>query len=68
MTHKLVDFTQSATRLSGQTAILLGWRPDEFWRATPAELHAVVTALLPPECTLMDRSTLSQLQGHFPDG
>jgi hypothetical protein len=26
---------------------LLGWRPDEFWAATPAELAAVLTALAP---------------------
>ena len=25
---------------------LLGWRPDEFWRATPAELAAVIEALV----------------------
>jgi hypothetical protein len=24
---------------------LLGWRPDEFWAATPAELAAVLTAM-----------------------
>lgn len=31
-------FGEAAAALSGVTARLLGWRPDEFWRATPAEL------------------------------
>ena len=29
-------------RLAGLAGALLGWRPDEFWRATPAELAAVL--------------------------
>lgn len=36
----------AALRLSGLAARLLGWKPDEFWAATPAELAA---ALAPPE-------------------
>lgn len=39
-------FGPSALKLYGITARLLGWRPDEFWAATPAELAA---ALAPPE-------------------
>lgn len=35
-----------ARRLAGVAARLLGWRPDEFWGATPAELAA---ALLPED-------------------
>jgi len=31
-----------ARRLSGLAARLLGWRPGEFWDATPAELAAVL--------------------------
>jgi len=31
-------FAHAATRLAGIAARLLGWRPGEFWRATPAEL------------------------------
>jgi hypothetical protein len=37
---------QSALKLYGLAARLLGWRPQEFWSATPAELNA---ALTPPE-------------------
>ena len=28
----------AARRLAGAAAQLLGWRPDDFWDATPAEL------------------------------
>jgi hypothetical protein len=38
-------FGAAALRLSGVAARLLGWRPAEFWAATPAELAA---ALAPP--------------------
>lgn len=30
-----------ATRLAGLVPRLLGWRPDDFWCATPAELAAI---------------------------
>lgn len=33
-------FGAAALRLSGLAARLLGWRPGEFWAATPAELAA----------------------------
>lgn len=39
-------FGPSALKLYGLAARLLGWRPGEFWAATPAELTA---ALAPPE-------------------
>ena len=38
--------TVREARLGGGLAgALLGWRPDEFWRATPAELAAVLEAM-----------------------
>lgn len=36
-------FGPGAGRLAGMAGRWLGWRPDEFWRATPAELAAVLT-------------------------
>ena len=33
-------FGDLALRLSALAARLLGWRPDHFWSATPAELTA----------------------------
>ncbi|MET1755028.1 phage tail assembly chaperone [Novosphingobium sp. RD2P27] len=38
------SFGHLAAVLSGLAARNLGWRPDEFWRATPAELAAALTA------------------------
>jgi uncharacterized phage protein (TIGR02216 family) len=35
-------FGSGALRLSGVAARLLGWRPEDFWRATPAELAAAL--------------------------
>lgn len=37
-------FADQAGRLAGQVALLLGWRPAEFWQATPAELGAIFAA------------------------
>lgn len=31
-------FSASASRLAALAAQVLGWRPHEFWAATPAEL------------------------------
>lgn len=39
-------FAAAAGQLAGLAGRFLGWRPDEFWNATPAELAAI---LLPPE-------------------
>ena len=33
-----MTFAAVATRLAGLAARVLGWRPHEFWAATPAEL------------------------------
>lgn len=63
------SFRELAIRLSGETALLWGWRPDEFWSATPAEVANIVTAMnggssgTPP-----DREQLAELMKEFPDG
>lgn len=33
-----MTFAHAAARLAGLAAQVLGWRPREFWAATPAEL------------------------------
>lgn len=60
----------SAGRLAGVAGAVLGWRPDEFWLATPAELAAILAAMagegaaaLPP-----DAGTCARLMEMFPDG
>ena len=61
-------FSESAGRLAGLAGALLGWRPDEFWRATPAELGAVLGAMTgPAEGEGVGRSDLARLMERFPD-
>lgn len=38
-------FTPAAARLAGLAGALLGWRPGEFWDATPAELAGILGAI-----------------------
>jgi hypothetical protein len=61
-------FVETATRLAGITAALLGWRPNEFWAATPAELATIIAALAPQTEAAADGDTLSRLKELFPDG
>jgi Phage tail assembly chaperone protein, TAC len=61
-------FGESAARLAGMAGALLGWRPHEFWDATPAELAAIISALSPPQEGAADGVTLNRLQELFPDG
>ncbi|PAX07008.1 phage tail assembly chaperone [Sphingomonas lenta] len=67
-------FAPAAVRLAGLAGALLGWSPEAFWRATPAELGAVVRALArngaeeaedaaPPDARLIAR-----MREEFPDG
>jgi uncharacterized phage protein (TIGR02216 family) len=60
-------FGDSAARLAGLAGALLGWRPEDFWRATPAELGAVLGAMLGPREEAAGRSDLDRLMERFPD-
>lgn len=60
-------FADAAARLAGLAGALLGWRPDEFWRATPAELASVIGALTTNAELAGDQSLLSRLKEQFPD-
>jgi uncharacterized phage protein (TIGR02216 family) len=60
--------SEAAARLTGLAGALLGWRPEEFWRATPAELGAVLEAMLGSgEGETASRSDLERLMQKFPD-
>ena len=61
-------FSEAAGRLAGMAGALLGWRPDEFWRATPAELAAVLAALNGGSAAPVTRAELNRLEERFPDG
>ncbi|NNM76648.1 phage tail assembly chaperone [Sphingomonas sp. ID1715] len=60
-------FAANALRLSGLAGVLLGWRPGEFWEATPAELAAVFAALRPPGEAIVGEDELVRLKERFPD-
>jgi uncharacterized phage protein (TIGR02216 family) len=59
-------FSDSAARLAGQAGVLFHWRPEEFWRATPAELASLFRALA-PEAGGLGRRELADLMERFPD-
>ena len=61
-------FSEAARRLAGLAGALLGWRPDEFWAATPDELAAVLEAMAGGRSAGVDRSDLERLERMFPDG
>jgi Phage tail assembly chaperone protein, TAC len=60
------EFAATAKQLSGQTAMLLNWRPDDFWNATPAELAAILSAFS-TDADAADGATLTGLMELFPD-
>jgi uncharacterized phage protein (TIGR02216 family) len=47
---------------------LLGWRPEEFWKATPAELAGVLEALGGSPRPGVDSGDLARLMERYPDG
>jgi uncharacterized phage protein (TIGR02216 family) len=61
-------FSEAAARLAGMAGALLGWRPDEFWRATPAELAGVLAARTGGDAVPVTRDELAKLKERFPDG
>jgi uncharacterized phage protein (TIGR02216 family) len=62
-----MTFAQNARRLFGQTVLLLGWRPHEFWGATPEELASILAAMTPPDEAPIDSQSIRQLMAQFPD-
>ncbi|MPT49094.1 MAG: phage tail assembly chaperone [Sphingobium sp.] len=66
-------FSSVAARLAGLAGVYLGWGPDAFWAATPAEMEAIMRVMLgmdveghgtvPPS-----RNDIARLQEIFPDG
>ncbi len=64
-----MSFSASAARLSGLAGVVLGWRPAEFWAATPEELAALMGALTrETRDQPVTSAALQQMQEHFPDG
>jgi len=62
-----VRFAENAALLCGHCALLFGWRPDEFWRMTPAELQSVIGALPDQNDVPPDAALFAKLKQQFPD-
>jgi uncharacterized phage protein (TIGR02216 family) len=60
-------FGDAALRLAGLAGVIFGWRPEEFWQATPAELAALLQAAAPAD-TPPAADVLHALKERFPDG
>lgn len=58
------SFGAGASRLAGLAAQWLGWRPDEFWRATPAELSSALTPPVQAASAPLRREELNQMMEH----
>nr|WP_285840110.1 phage tail assembly chaperone [Sphingopyxis alaskensis] len=50
-------------------ARVAGWRPDDFWAATPADVRAVLAGWIDAgDAARFDRAALSAMMEQFPDG
>ncbi len=62
-------FADAARRCCALSARLLGWRPGEFWTATPAELGmALADPADPAAHTPPDRDLIARMMECNPDG
>lgn len=62
-------FGPAALTLAGVAARVLGWRPDDFWAATPADVAAVLAAWRDGDDGAgVDRTGLAAMMEQFPDG
>lgn len=62
------SFGAAAARLAGQAGVLLGWSPDSFWSATPAELACVFGAMAGEAPAVAGAGDLRRLMEMYPDG
>jgi Phage tail assembly chaperone protein, TAC len=63
-----MTFADAAMQLCGQSAVLLGWRPSEFWETTPAELACVLNVFAVQNEVPPDSGDIQKLLKQFPDG
>ena len=65
------EFAAAAARLAGAACWALHWTPDEFWRATPGELAAILAAASGGDgagAGAVTRARIETLQERYPDG
>lgn len=55
-------FAEAAARLAGLAGQGLGWRPAEFWAATPAELALILAPAAAPIGAPLTRAECARLQ------
>lgn len=58
------EFGPAARRLAGLAGRILGWRPGEFWAATPAELAAILAPEPAAASLPLSRQELTRLMEH----
>ena len=66
-----MTFAAAAARAAGVATGLLGWSPDVFWRATPADLTLALRARVGGEADTVraaDAALLAKLVEDNPDG
>lgn len=63
-----MTFLARAAELAGAAGALLGWSPDRFWAATPAELAAVLGFGAIADAAPADAALTQRLKELFPDG
>ncbi len=63
-------FAEAAERAAGLSAWLLGWRPQEFWTATPAELAVGLKFLIEKQsgAAPLTRAEVQAMQLELTDG
>jgi uncharacterized phage protein (TIGR02216 family) len=61
-------FADAARAAAHVAAAILGWRPQEFWAATPAELITALGLDTAPAAAPVNAGTLAGLMEKFPDG
>ena len=59
-----MTFAETAMRCWNVAAQVLGWKPAEFWRSTPAELAA---SLPQADFEPVAADLLAELQRRYPD-
>ena len=61
------NFAVAARRAARVAAAMLGWRPDEFWAATPEDLRTALGLDDAVDDTPATSAMLARLMEAFPD-
>lgn len=60
---------ETAIALIGLMARVAGWRPEDFWGATPADVRAVLAGWVEADAdACFDGAALAAMMERFPDG